>query len=168
MIETADLPEDFVLPDYVYADKQYLNNELYFFTPSSIGYTCAYDTNGDVRWYLNQTAIWEIKRLENGHLLLSSDRLINQPYYMTGLYEMDMLGKVYKEYRMPGGYHHDYFELENNNLLVLSNNFDNGTGTVEDIIVEIEYLTGNIIREIDLKDILEIDATKNEDWTETD
>ena len=61
MIETADLPEDFVLPDYVYADKQYLNNELYFFTPSSIGYTCAYDTNGDVRWYLNQTAIFGTK-----------------------------------------------------------------------------------------------------------
>ena len=49
----------------------------------------------------------------NGNLLLSTERLVNSPYYMTGLYEMNLLGKIVKEYSLPGGYHHDYDELPN-------------------------------------------------------
>lgn len=115
-IKTEALPEDFILPSDVYKDEEYLTNDLYFYTPSSSGYTCAYDVNGDVRWYLTNYALWEINRLENGHLLVSTERLINSPYYMTGLYEMDLLGKIYVEYSLEGGYHHDYYEMPNGNL----------------------------------------------------
>ena len=86
-IKTDKLPEDFILPTSVEKEKSKLTNELYFFTPSSVGYTCAYDTNGDVRWYLTNTATWKIDRLKNGHLLVSTERLINSPYYLTGLYK---------------------------------------------------------------------------------
>ena len=102
-IKTDPLPEDFILPTSVEKEESKLTNDLYFFTPSSDGYTCAYDTNGDVRWYLTNTATWEINRLKNGHLLVSTERLVNSPYYLTGLYEMDMLGKIYVEYSLPGG-----------------------------------------------------------------
>ena len=61
--------------------------------------------------------IWDIQRLQNGNIMLSSNRLINPPYYTTGLVEMDLLGKIYYEYVLPGGYHHDVFELENGNLI---------------------------------------------------
>src|SRR5574344_140934 len=108
-IKTEKLPSDFVLPSSVVSDKTKLTNDLSFYTPSSIGYTCAYDVNGDVRWYLTNYALWKIDRLNNGHLLVSTDRLINNPYYMTGLYEIDLLGKVYTEYSLEGGYHHDYY-----------------------------------------------------------
>jgi len=158
-IKTEKLPEDFVLPTLVEADKNSLDNQLYFVTPSSKGYTAAYDVNGDVRWYLNDNFIWDIQRLDNGHLLLSSNRLINPPYYMTGLVEMDLLGKIYFEYSLPGGYHHDVFEMENGNLLVASDNFENGT--VEDFIVEIDRETGEIIKEIDLNEILPVDEGSN-------
>ena len=124
-IKTDALPEDFILPTSVEKEESKLTNDLYFFTPSSSGYTCAYDVNGDVRWYLTNTATWEINRLENGHLLVSTERLVNQPYYLTGLYEMDMLGKLYVEYSLPGGYHHDYYEMPNGNILVASDNFVN-------------------------------------------
>ena len=141
---------------------------LYFFTPSSSGYTCAYDVNGDVRWYLDERAIWEINRLKNGHLLVSTERLVNAPYYSTGLYEMDMLGKIYTEYSLPGGYHHDYFEMENGNLLVASDDFDNDYGTVEDYVVELDRQTGNIVKTIDLKDILNMEDGKSENWISYD
>lgn len=39
-------------------------------SPSSTGYTAAYDINGDVRWYLSFNAIWDIEKLKNGHLLV--------------------------------------------------------------------------------------------------
>ena len=134
-IKTDKLPDNMPLPSEVIADKKKLTNELYFYTPSSTGYTVAYDVNGDVRWYLTNYALWKIDRLENGRLLVSTERLVNSPYYMTGLYEMDLLGKIYVEYSLEGGYHHDYYEMENGNLLVASDDFYNEDGTVEDYIV---------------------------------
>ena len=165
-IKTDELPENFVTPSLVKSDRSKLDDSLYFVTPSSKGYTAAYDVNGDVRWYLTNTSLWNIERLNNGHLLLSSDRLINPPYYTTGLYEMDMLGKVYYEYALPGGYHHDYFELENGNLLVASDDF--GAGTVEDYIVEIDRETGKIVKTFDVKDILPQEQGKSASWTNYD
>lgn len=167
-IKTEALSEDFVLPEDIFANKEKLTNDLYFYTPSSSGYTCAYDVNGEVRWYLTNYALWKIDRLENGHLLVSTERLINSPYYMTGLYEMDLLGKIYTEYSLEGGYHHDYYEMENGNLLVASDDFNNSYGTVEDYIVEIDRESGAVVKSFDLKDILNMEDGKSENWTSYD
>ena len=167
-IKTAKLPEDFIMPTEIEKDEDELTNDLYFFTPSSSGYTCAYDVNGDVRWYLTNKATWKIDRLENGHLLVSTERLVNSPYYLTGLYEMDMLGKIYVEYSLPGGYHHDYYEMPNGNILVASDDFNNDSGTVEDYIVELDRETGKIVKTIDLKDILNMEDGKSENWVDYD
>lgn len=167
-ITTDKLPDDMVLPTEVKANKEKLANELYFFTPSSKGYAVAYDVNGDVRWYIDQRATWKIDRLDNGHLLLSTERLVNQPYYTTGLYEMDLLGKVYTEFSLPGGYHHDYFEMANGNLLVSSDDFNSDAGTVEDYIVELDRQTGEIVKKFDLKEVLNTDDGKSENWSSYD
>lgn len=165
-IQTEALPDDFILPTEVTADKDQLSNDLYFYTPSSSGYTCAYDVNGDVRWYFTNYALWKIDRLENGHLLVSTERLINSPYYMTGLYEMDLLGKIYTEFSLPGGYHHDYYEMENGNLLVASDDF--ASGTVEDYIVELDRNTGEVVKEYHLNKILNMEDGKSENWISYD
>lgn len=167
-IQTDKLPDDFVLPTSVKKDSSKLTNDLYFFTPSSKGYTCAYDVNGDVRWYLSNNAVWDNTRLKNGHMMVSTERLVNSPYYMTGLYEIDLLGHIYNEYSLKGGYHHDYFELPNGNLLVASDDFNNESGTVEDYIVELDRATGNIIKTWDLKDILNMEDGKSENWSSYD
>lgn len=167
-IKTDPLPSDFVTVSKTTnnLDLNSENNDLYFTTPASTGYADAYDINGDVRWYLTDTFVWDIQRLRNGHLLLSSNRLINPPYYMTGLSEMDLLGKIYYEYSLPGGYHHDVYELDNGNFLVCSNNFN--SGTVEDNIVEVDRNNGNVIKKFDLSKILPTNEGKNEYWTEYD
>ena len=167
-IKTEALPDDFILPTSVKSDKDSLGNELYFFSPSSSGYTSAYDVNGDVRWYLTINALWEINRLSNGHLMVSTERRVNSPYYMSGLYEMDLLGKIYKEISLEGGYHHDYFEMPNGNLLVASDEFNNDYGTVEDVIVEVDISSGDIIKTWDLKDILNMEDGKSENWVDYD
>lgn len=167
-IYTKALPENLAKAEVKVADRDKLDNDWYFYTPSSVGYTAAYDINGDVRWYLSNYALWDITRLQNGHMLISTERLMNTPYYMTGLYEIDMLGKIHAEYSLPGGYHHDYFEMENGNLLVASDNFDSSNNTVEDYIVEFERLTGNILKKYNLKDVLPVINTGNENWSEED
>ena len=168
IIKTDKLPDNMVLPTSIYAKKEALTNDLYFYTPSSIGYTCAYDVNGDIRWYLTNYALWKIDRLKNGHLLVSTERLVNSPYYMTGLYEMDLLGKIYTEFSLKGGYHHDYYEMDTGNLLVASDDFYNEDGTVEDYIVELDRNTGEIVKTFDLKDILKMEDGKSENWISYD
>ncbi len=167
-IKTEALPDDFILPTSVKKDSSKLSNDLYFFTPSSKGYTCAYDVNGDVRWYLSNNAVWDNTRLKNGHMMVSTERLVNSPYYMTGLYEIDLLGHIYNEYSLKGGYHHDYFELPNGNLLVASDDFNNDKGTVEDYIVELDRTTGKIVKSWDLKDVLKMEDGKSENWSAYD
>ena len=167
-IKTDKLPDDFIIPTSVKADKSKLGSEFYFFSPSSTGYTAAYDINGDVRWYLSFNAIWDIEKLNNGHLLVGTERLINSPYYVTGLYEIDMFGKIYTEYSLEGGYHHDYYEMPNGNLLVASDNFGNSDGTVEDYVVELDRKTGKVVKSFDLRKILNMEDSKSENWTSYD
>lgn len=168
IIETDSLPDDFVLPTSVNGIREELDNGFYFFTPSAKGYSAAYDINGDVRWYLTNYALWDNTRLKNGRMLVSTERLMYSPYYMTGLYEIDMFGKIYKEYSLAGGYHHDYYELPNGNLLVASDDFGNDDGTVEDVIVEVDKTTGAIVKTFDLKKILNMEDGKSENWTSYD
>lgn len=165
-IQTESLPENFILPTLTEEIEDQKNSELYFFTPSSVGYTLALDHNGDVRFYLTENFIWDIKKLQNGHLLLSSNRLINPPYYTTGLVEMDLLGKIYYDYTLPGGYHHDVYEMQDGNLLIASNHFEDGT--VEDFLAEMDRETGEIVKEIDLKKILPTEEGHNLYTTEYD
>ena len=167
-IHTDALPENLARATVKTADHEKLDGDWYFFTPSSVGYTAAYDINGDVRWYLTNYALWDNTRLQNGHILISTERLMNTPYYMTGLYEIDMLGKIYGEYSVPGGYHHDYFEMENGNLLIASDNFDSANDTVEDYVIEFERRTGNILKKFNLKDVLPTENTGNENWSGDD
>ena len=100
--------------------------------------------------------------------MVSTERRVNSPYYMSGLYEMDLLGKIYKEISLEGGYHHDYFEMPNGNLLVASDEFNNDYGTVEDVIVEVDISSGDIIKTWDLKDILNMEDGKSENWVDYD
>lgn len=167
-IQTEKLPENMILSTSIKANKSKLTNDLYFYTPSSSGYTVAYDVNGEVRWYLTNYALWKIDRLQNGHLLVSTERLINNPYYMTGLYEIDLLGKIYTEFSLEGGYHHDYYEMENGNLLVASDDFNNEDGTVEDYIVELDRTTGKVIKTFDLKKVLNMEDRQSENYTSYD
>ena len=167
-ITTAKLPDGFILPTEVKAEKSELGNDLYFISPSGLNRACAYDVNGDVRWYLSTIALWDNTRLKNGHMIVSTERLINMPYYVTGFYEIDLLGKIYREYSLPGGYHHDYFEMPSGNFLVASNDFYNKDGTVEDYIVELDRDTGKILKTFDLKKILNMDDGQSENWSSYD
>ncbi len=149
-ITTSALPDNFSKVTDL-SNKDFETDEFYFTTPEEIGYTAAYDENGEVRWYLIGDYKWDIQRLNNGHILLSSDKILSKNYSI-GLIEMDLLGKVYYEYAVPGGYHHDVYELNNGNLLLASNKYERDTK--EDIAIEIDRASGTIVKEIDLYKIL--------------
>jgi len=146
---------------------EYLRDELIIVSPALTDLATGFDYAGDVRWHLNIPTVFDIKRAKNGNLLIGSHRLLKIPYYMSGLYEMTMAGKVIKEYKIPGGYHHDQFEMEDGNLLVLTE--DLTSETVEDMCVLVDRETGEILKTWDYKDFLDpAKVAHSGSWTEED
>ncbi len=145
----------------------YLRDELIFISPALTALATGFDYAGDIRWHINIPTVFDIKRAKNGNLLIGTHRLLKIPYYMSGIYEMTMVGKVIKEFTIPGGYHHDQFEMEDGNLLILTE--DLTSETVEDMCVLVDRNTGEILKTWDYKNFL--DPTKvahSGSWTEED
>lgn len=151
-IQTEAAPENIPTPEYVHTDAAYFGDQVMFVTPSSFSKMVAYDYAGDLRWYTTLDVVFDIKRVSNGHLWIATERLVALPYVVTGIYEMSAIGKIYKEYRLPGGTHHDYVEDKDGNIIILTQDFSRDT--VEDLCVVLDRLSGEIIKTIDLKAIL--------------
>jgi arylsulfate sulfotransferase len=155
-ITTGKLPADVCRCKNISTSADYLQNNFMFLTPAGKNLPTAYDYKGDIRWILTVNTMFDIKRAANGNILTGSSRFCHMPYNATGLIEIDMLGKHYKEYRLPGNYHHDQFEMEDGNLLILTQDFTHGT--VEDICVLVDRNSGDILRKWDYKEIIPQDV----------
>ena len=152
-IETEELGEAFT-SSFISIDTtpEYFQDNVMILTPSGNILPHGYDYAGDIRWALSIKCVFDYKRIKNGNLLVGTDRVIKMPYYMSGLYEMSPVGKIYKEYRIPGGYHHDQIEMPDGNFAVLTE--DLNSDTVEDMCVLIDRETGDILKTWDYKDCL--------------
>ena len=151
------------LPNNIKEAKAFENesDEFYFTTSQdNNNYPIAYDKYGNVRWFLNKAYSWDFTRLSNGYILLGNNELMKDPYYSTGLVEMDLLGKIYYQYNLPGGYHHDVYEMTNGNLIAISNDFS--SKTKEDYIAIIDRTNGKIIKSFYLSKLL--DNKKEGNW----
>jgi arylsulfate sulfotransferase len=132
---------------------EYLGNDLIFVSPASNpDRLTGFDLNGDVRWYTTILLKMGIKRLANGRILVGGDRTMAFPYYAASVYELDLLGKIYNEYRIPGGYHHDQFEMPDGDLLVLTQG--EKAATVEDVCVLVDRKSGKIKKTWDYKSVV--------------
>lgn len=155
-IQTEEAPDKVKLPTKMETTPEYFEDNIMFVGPTSPALAAGYDYRGDVRWYGTLNHAFDIKRAKNGRLLLGTHRLLMPPYHTTGIFEMGMIGKIYKEYRVPGGYHHDQFEMEDGNLLILTQ--DPPRGTVEDMCVLVDRNTGAIIKAWDYQKVLPQDV----------
>ena len=143
-LETAPAPAKVKVPTKIETTEQYFQDNMMFVGPTSPAMVAAYDYQGEVRWYSPVNFAFDIKRAKNGRLLLGTQRLLMSPYHTTGIFEMGMIGKIYKEYRLPGGYHHDQIEMEDGNLIILTQ--DLKRGTVEDMCVLVDRKTGAVLK----------------------
>lgn len=115
-----------------------LGNKLFF--DEEDNYLYAYDKYGDIRWILNGNYKGNISMLDNGHIIVSTDRLIYDKL-STGIVEMDLLGKIYYEYNVESGYNYLNYVKEDNNILFSSRNS----------ILEIDNQNGEVVKEHDGK-----------------
>ena len=159
-ITTPPLRPDVVAATSIKTTPEYFGQNLMFLTsptaympirnshPMAVGL----DYAGDVRWHSSVPLSWDIKRMPNGHILMGTERLVRVPYFTTGLYEMALSGKIFKEYRIGSGLHHDHFIMEDGRFLALT--FDAHAHTVEDMCALVDPETGEILKTWDYKTVL--------------
>lgn len=165
-IKTPDVYNGVNPIHYMETTPEYLQDNIIIVSPAGEDLASGFDYAGDPRWHMNIACVFDIKRLKNGNLIMGSHRLVRLPYYMSGLYEISPCGKIYKEYRIPGAYHHDEFEMPDGNLLVLTE--DLTSDTVEDMCILLDRKTGEIIKTWDYKKCLEPGLGKSGSWSDHD
>ncbi len=114
----------------------------------------AYDSAGDLRFHSDIPAM-PLRKLSNGNyaVCVPNDAEGGAGITFKGVMEMDLCGRIYNRYDVPGGVHHEVRELSNGNLLVASSRSDKST--ISDFVIEIERETGNIVWELDLLELLD-------------
>lgn len=119
-------------------------------------YPYAFDENGEVRYYIRQKIkSYGIYQLSGGRFLYLSPNVeipsFSNPHSALAL-EMDFMGRVYREYLIPDGIHHDGCEMTpGGNILTLSSSMDQH---VEDTVIEIDRNTGRVVKRLYLRDVL--------------
>ncbi len=135
------------------ADSDEMASGLTFINSSGTGdNTIAVDNNGDIRYYYADTMVGHVfEPTANGTFLMGSETLMRPAYYGRSIYEMDLLGKVHKEY-ITSGLHHEVRELADGSLIYAGENPN--SHTIEDYMVQIDRDTGRIIKSWDFQEII--------------
>ncbi|MBI9043611.1 MAG: aryl-sulfate sulfotransferase [Anaerolineaceae bacterium] len=159
-IITEPLPVDFQTFKVEEAIPELMEPGMTLFTACfEDSYSALLDANGDVRGYLSNQRMahgTSMILLENGNMLSTGDEYIQLPYNMVSLWEFNWLGKVFNEYEIPNGVHHDIREIQNGNIIAASNPLDMfNSGTREDVVLIIDRQSAEISQEIDFRGILD-------------
>lgn len=130
-----------------------IDQNIYFLAAPMGTSAGAYDGSGKIRWYLTENYTMDMEFLKNGHMLLSNGNVSGIQYTYDGFIEVDLLGKIYKDYSLENGYHHEVIELSNGNIIVAG-----GSTSVEDpysaaFVYQIDQNTGKIVDSFDVYDI---------------
>lgn len=109
-----------------------------------------FDPAGQARWYMKidfiEGGAGSFERLKNGNWLWAKGQLI---------YEYDMLGREANRWEIPGYFqHHDQIEKPGGNLIVCVTK--EGLDTGLDHIIELDRQTGGVVREWDLRQVLDM------------
>ncbi|MEO1436753.1 MAG: aryl-sulfate sulfotransferase, partial [Bacteroidota bacterium] len=120
------------------------------------------DQFGDIRWLADFSDHPELNEL---HFDVGLERLQNGNWYFgdkvtNQIYEMTMEGAFLNAWSLPGyAFHHNVQETANGNFLVTvskeGNIHQNGTPTVEDVLIELDRNSGTIIHEWNLLESLD-------------
>lgn len=128
-------------------------------------YPYAFDSNGEVRYFLKRTPKpYGLFFLCNGHFLFSEKDILMpsfaNPHAVKNL-EMDYLGRVHRIYQVENGIHHDVCEMENGNFIAAYSTLLEGN---EDALAEIDRKTGEIVKVLRFSEVLDETYQTAKDW----
>lgn len=160
-IETPELPE--FMPNILIKKQNasameqgwnMLNYNVGLGAPNFFTAPFAFDKDGIIRWYIDLRGVdptfnlgpWE--RMSNGNFLSGNGR---------NIYEYDVMGNEVNTWTMPANYsyHHDVIQKPNGNFIIAVD--DSNLDTIEDIAIELDVNTSEVLNRWDLREILDID-----------
>lgn len=148
------------------SEEKFLYGLTLVYGGSYVGNPYAFDRNGDIRYsFALIPKTYGFQPVSDGKFMFlhnKATRLTNTNTASIQLYEVDQMGRFHKLYNLEKGSHHDFVEIENGNLVTLSNCFENGT--CEDAIIEIDRKSGKVVNEILLKDYIDEKYVNASDW----
>lgn len=131
------------------------------------GTNYAFDSNGNIRWYLTTPVHpYGVHVLSNRHLLVP-DKRMRRPNYGNAhsviAYEMDFLGRIYRNIYHQSGFHHWAVSREDNGNLLIATSSRYDT-YMENSVDEMDKDTGKIIRTINANNIFDSTYVTRYDW----
>ncbi len=132
---------------------------------SSVNY--AFDHNGNIRWYLTMPVHpYGVHMLSNGHILVP-DKRMRRPNYGNAhsviAYEIDLLGRIYKNIYHKSGFHHWAVSKENDgNFLIATSSMDDTY--MENTIDELDKNTGGVLRSVNANHLFDKTYVTRYDW----
>ncbi len=131
------------------------------------GTNYVFDSNGNIRWYLTTPVHpYGVHVLSNGHLLVP-DKRMRRPNYGNAhsviAYEMDFLGRIYRNIYHQSGFHHWAVSREDNGNLLIATSSRYDT-YMENSVDEMDKDTGKIIRTINANNIFDSTYVTRYDW----
>ena len=131
------------------------------------GTNYAFDSNGNIHWYLTTPVHpYGVHVLSNGHLLVP-DKRMRRPNYGNAhsviAYEMDFLGRIYRNIYHQSGFHHWAVSREDNGNLLIATSSRYDT-YMENSVDEMDKDTGKIIRTINSNNIFDSTYVTRYDW----
>ncbi|MDO4556097.1 MAG: aryl-sulfate sulfotransferase [Lachnospiraceae bacterium] len=165
-ITTDPLPESMENLVEIYESGEDTAMPFILVTGQSTYHSFVFDKAGEVRWYLSENSgSYGIFPISGGRFMFQDRETMIATYekpHTTKMYEMDYLGRTHKVYYLENGWHHEVIEKEEGgNLLVLSSSIDEH---VEDTVVEIDRQTGEVVQELDLREIFGDTYVDMIDW----
>ena len=142
---------------YADEDSSLIADGLTFCAPSGGSYFYAIDKTGAIRWYYSYSGnlgMDGVSFTQSNHLLiLDGSKSASAETNSFSAQEIDLLGRVYNSYFLPNmSFHHELKELPSGNLLASATDYTKDT--INDVIVEIDRSTGEIVRRWDMDEIL--------------
>jgi len=154
--------KNMIVPD----TKRKLSMNMIFVYGGNVTYPFVFEPSGRIRYLLlkspNNYGIFPI----SGDRFLFAEKQILAPSFSNPhsveVLEMDWMGRIYHMYHFEYGIHHDACEMEpGGNLLMIGNTMEN---SVEDVLLEVDRNTGQIVKMVKMKDLFDKTYQDNEDW----
>lgn len=144
-----------------------LDDKFMLVTGGYSGSTYAFDENGNVRFILGRLSHpYGINDIGNGKFLYAEKNMRRPNFgnaHSVVMHEMDYMGRVYKTFLHPNGYHHWAVREKNSgNYLIASSSIKDSFS--ENMIIEIDSETGRVTRSINVNDLFDNTYVTRSDW----
>lgn len=129
-------------------------------------YPYAYDSAGDIRYFIERTPKpYGLHPLSGGRFLFSEKDVLMPSFsnpHATQALDMDLLGRVHNIFNVERGLHHDVNEMvPGGNLIVAASSLE---GYTEDAILELDRKTGIVVKELHMDDLFDDTYKTSVDW----